>query len=230
LGGGLIGRKSAGNVRGELFSYADCCNFGKFIGIDALMAMRIPSTLLKPAVLLLLGASAVFGSKANAVTTFNWTSLVNGISGTGQFTIDQDQSALVPLTSYLITGLSGTFNGETINQLLGTATLEGNNNLYYYNTFNLFGVDFSGVSFGTSSGNFYNIFFSGGGAGAANNYTFSPTLASNSRIGGSFTSSATLAAVPGPLPILGLPAVLFYSRKLKKRIKASREASGAALI
>ena len=38
------------------------------------------------------------------------------------------------------------------------------------------------------------------------------------------------AAVPAPLPILGLPAVLFYSRKLKKRIKASRELSSASLV
>lgn len=37
-------------------------------------------------------------------------------------------------------------------------------------------------------------------------------------------------AVPGPLPILGIPAVLLYSRNLKKRIKARREASGAALV
>ncbi len=26
-------------------------------------------------------------------------------------------------------------------------------------------------------------------------------------------------SVPAPLPILGLPAVLFYSRKIKKRLK-----------
>ena len=38
------------------------------------------------------------------------------------------------------------------------------------------------------------------------------------------------AAVPAPLPILGLPAVLFYSRKLKKRIKVSRELSSNALV
>jgi hypothetical protein len=41
---------------------------------------------------------------------------------------------------------------------------------------------------------------------------------------------ASVAAVPGPLPILGLPAVLFYSRKLKKRIKARRESSGQEMV
>ena len=39
-----------------------------------------------------------------------------------------------------------------------------------------------------------------------------------------------LQSAPAPLPILGLPAVLFYSRKLKKRIKASRELSSNALV
>jgi hypothetical protein len=43
-------------------------------------------------------------------------------------------------------------------------------------------------------------------------------------------SAPSAAAVPAPLPILGLPAVLFYSRKLKKRIKASRELSSNALV
>ena len=43
-------------------------------------------------------------------------------------------------------------------------------------------------------------------------------------------SAPSAAAVPAPLPILGLPAVLFYSRKLKKRIKASRELSSASLV
>ena len=53
-------RKSAGNVRSELFSYADCSRSGTLLGIDTLLAVRFPSTHLKPAVLLLLGASTVF--------------------------------------------------------------------------------------------------------------------------------------------------------------------------
>ena len=44
------------------------------------------------------------------------------------------------------------------------------------------------------------------------------------------TLNVGTAAAPAPLPILGLPAVFFYSRKLKKRIKASREASSKALV
>ena len=45
----------------------------------------------------------------------------------------------------------------------------------------------------------------------------------------SINTLTSAAPVPAPLPMLGLPAVLFYSRKLKKRIKASRETSSNAL-
>ena len=62
--------------------------------------------------------------------------------------------------------------------------------------------------------------------------TTSSTFSATYTINGTSTSDIITvngttdpAVVPAPLPILGLPAVLFYSRKLKKRIKASREAS-----
>ena len=62
--------------------------------------------------------------------------------------------------------------------------------------------------------------------------TTSSTFSATYTINGTSTSDIITvngttdpAGVPAPLPILGLPAVLFYSRKLKKRIKASREAS-----
>jgi hypothetical protein len=57
--------------------------------------------------------------------------------------------------------------------------------------------------------------------------TFEGTLTNGDTI---TLNVGTAAAVPAPLPILGLPAVLFYSRKLKKRIKASREISSASLV
>jgi hypothetical protein len=41
---------------------------------------------------------------------------------------------------------------------------------------------------------------------------------------------SSVAAVPAPLPILGIPPVLVYCRKLKKRIKARRDSSSPALI
>ena len=46
---------------------------------------------------------------------------------------------------------------------------------------------------------------------------------------GSASTTVSNFDVPGPLPILGIPAVLLYSRNLKKRIKARRETSGASL-
>ena len=46
---------------------------------------------------------------------------------------------------------------------------------------------------------------------------------------GSASTTVSNFNVPGPLPILGIPAVLLYSRNLKKRIKARRETSGASL-
>ena len=47
---------------------------------------------------------------------------------------------------------------------------------------------------------------------------------------GPSATTFTTQAVPGPLPILGIPAVLLYSRNLKKRIKARREASNTSLV
>ena len=50
----------------------NCSGPSKVVGIDAIVEMRISSTLLKPAVCLLVGASAVFGcTAANAVMIVN---------------------------------------------------------------------------------------------------------------------------------------------------------------
>jgi len=56
--------------------------------------------------------------------------------------------------------------------------------------------------------------------------TYVNTLSNNETV----TLNVGIAAVPGPLPILGIPAVLLYSRNLKKRIKARREASNTSLV
>ena len=55
--------------------------------------------------------------------------------------------------------------------------------------------------------------------------TYVNTLSNNDTI----TLNVGTVPVPGPLPILGIPAVLLYSRNLKKRIKARREISSSAL-
>ena len=41
---------------------------------------------------------------------------------------------------------------------------------------------------------------------------------------------AQAVAVPGPAPILGIPVVVAYCRKLKQRIKARRDTSSAASV
>jgi hypothetical protein len=41
---------------------------------------------------------------------------------------------------------------------------------------------------------------------------------------------AEAVAVPGPVPILGIPVVVAYCRKLKQRIKARRDASSVSSV
>jgi len=87
-------------------------------------------------------------------------------------------------------------------------------------------VDPSYASGATFSGSltFNNKTISGLGLTVGNSYS---GLINDS--GDTLTLNAgSVAPVPGPLPILGIPAVLLYTRKLKKRIKASREASSAS--
>ena len=216
------------NVQVNLAVMWICCRSDMIVATYASMSMRLPSTLLKAAACLLLGASFLAGTKASALTTFDWTSLVNGNPGAGQFAIAEDIGNLNPGVGYLITSISGTFNGITIGALSQPGTYLGNNNLYYYNTTNDFAVDGNGVSFNdiNSQAIEYNIYGAGPNT-PADRFGTSDTSVS----GSSFTSSASVAsAVPAPLPILGLPAVFFYSRKLRKRIKVSKEASGASLV
>jgi hypothetical protein len=226
LGGGLTGRKSAGNIRGELFSYADCCNFGKLIGIDALVAVRISSTLLKPAALLLLGASTVFGCSVANALTFNWSwtpiryipSTPTGpVTGTVSGLLDNtaNQIGVVTVTSSPSIPSSGWDNSNWAFQsgsergftVLGGAVTRYN-------------------AFYKSQGNDQFLYFGNGSNFSAQVNDISESIFFD-QIGGGTT---TFTAVPGPLPILGLPAVLLFSRKLKKRIKASREASSKALV
>lgn len=65
----------------------------------------------------------------------------------------------------------------------------------------------------TASGNLASF---GMSAGSSTTFTFS---------NGSDSDTITINAVPGPIPLLGIPAVLVYCRKLKNRIKTSRDVS-----
>ena len=88
----------------------------------------------------------------------------------------------------------------------------------------------SGLSYNT-----VNLYQTGGSYVAVNRVDRGTSNTSNNAIVGNVygpvtSSTVSAAVVPAPLPILGLPAVLFCSRKLKKRIKASRELSSASLV
>ena len=208
--------------------------------VPSLAAVRIPSTLLKPAVCLLLGASTVFGCSVANALTFNWSvdtddPTLTG-SGGGTFTTSAPAGNV-----YTITGATGSWT-DSIN---GTQSITGvsfaDNDFTSYipdNTFSYFGpgdlnVTSRGISLLLANGFAYNLSgFLGDDVYSTINKVVlydTPSTVSQYAVGVNATN-VQLSAVPGPLPILGLPAVLFYSRKLKARIKASRELSSNALV
>ncbi len=196
-----------------------------FANFFALMPIR--SALLKPAACLLLGAAAVFGSNAAQAITMPWAMSLQ-VSGATQTGFGTLEATLLSGTTYQINSISGTWNGATITGLVTSYTeiITLNTISGIVNQFDTQGVQnfkpvSTGYAFNTNGSNVvihmvadpnWNVYqcqgFSGG-----------PTCLAPS-VGG-FTSVATInyASVPAPLPILGLPAVLFYSRKLKKRIQ-----------
>ena len=196
--------------------------------------MRIPSTLLKPAALLLLGASTVFGCSVANALTFKWN-----------FNNTDGNPVNTGTTSGTITGLvEGNNNVDSNNSLLiATLTSSTSGNLSVPQTWSQANGGLQGGFITITSGNIsdYNFNFNNGTAQfrgikdpptSENSFVNEPNTGTDRTASGlrdpiTFTSTE---AVPGPLPILGIPAVLFYTRKLKKRIKARREASSAALV
>ena len=182
--------------------------------------MQISSTLLKPAVCLLLCASAVLGCTAANALTFNWSFINNGgvPSSAGS-------------TTGTITGLNEGTNDFSIAGI--TATVLTSQNLPVPSVFN------SGSAGNISSSG--TIVVTGGvvtsyAVGIERQIDAATKLYAlrlnsgfstydNGRgvadvsTGSSTVTFASVADVPAPIPILGLPAVLFYSRKLKRRIR-----------
>jgi hypothetical protein len=183
--------------------------------------MRKPSTLLKSSACLLLGISAVFGSSAAKAVTFQTYDLIysssNSSSLSGFFTIDVDQAS--PISGGIPSWFTALSLTETVSGAPSSYTLSDYRDIYF--TPNSGTIDYN-VDLVPQ---FYDINFVSSSSSAPS-ATSANTLTGN----GIYTlTSATPQAVPGPLPILGIPAVLLYSRNLKKRIKARREASGASL-
>jgi hypothetical protein len=231
----------------------NCSGPSKVVGIDAIVEMRISSTLLKPAACLLVGASAVFGcTAANAAMIVNaynsGTDTVIDFSGT----IDTSGFTFLRtnLNSSLFRAGGASSNAAFLNNPSLTAPIYiftpasavtdvGISDTIYSATSSI------GDSFGFNLSLNYIFLASDYGSGnpLAGSQTYSQSLGTLGLAAGNSynltagnntitfnVSTSNPAAVPAPLPLLGLPAVLFYTRKLKKRIKASREISSSSLV
>ncbi len=178
--------------------------------------MRFSVAVLKPAAWLLFGAAAIFAPIAAQAVTFNWALTTQGnysgsiVQRTGSGTLG---ATLISGTTYQIQSISGTWNGEAITGLL-TSVIKNGNSLTFDNQFTTSGSNqfrpASGIGYAFSTANYWVNVYRGGAL------VFSIDESSTSS---SSPSTFTAEEVPAPLPILGLPAVLFYSSRLKKRIK-----------
>ena len=192
----------------------------------ASMSMRLPSTILKSAVYLLLGASAVFrGAAANALT-FNW-SFLNELG---------NPNATGGIASGTITGLDEGINDLAIKAGIAatmTSSTSGNG-LTVPLTWSSLGQSTGIITIASGSVAGYDFIFNGNSSrfgGKINNYAYVNEFTVG--IDQAYLTNINFSLstpVPAPLPILGLPAVFFCIHKLRKRIKASREASSASLV
>lgn len=186
--------------------------------------MRIPVLPQKFTGCLLLGASAVLWSTAANALSFNWSwTATSGDDGSGgdltgtvvTGTIDNLSDNFLNTTGMTATFTSGFNVGQTVNYYAGNGIQVTNGSIvesgleavFLSNDYRLQLAD---PATGATAGQAEDFSSLSSGGNPAFVQTFSaPTY-----------SSAAVA--PGPLPILGLPAVLLYSRKLKRRIKAGR--------
>ena len=167
-------------------------------------------------------------AKASALT-FNWTTTsTGGADGSGTF--DIAETSLVDGSLYELTGIAGTFDGNTITGLLPAGSLWfGSNNKFQYSAsstdwlLNNGGIVFSVSGPGSYTG--VELWSTAGGSsssiyGTADAVDYHPAGSSAYTI---TAATATLAAVPAPLPLLGLGAATAFSRKLKQRIALRRK-------
>ena len=186
--------------------------------------MRIPAFLLKPAACLLLGAAAVFGSTAAQAITMPWavSYQISGGTQTGFGTLD---ATLVSGTTYQINSISGTFNGEAVT-LVSSIRYQPNQSFFPDNLFDTQGVNnmapvsANGWAFSTNNNRIIHNYLVNNNTTLINAQCSGGNCFNQASFGSPFTQiSQNYATVPAPLPILGLPAVLFYSRRLTKRIQ-----------
>ena len=192
------------------------------------LTMKLPFSVLRPAAYLLLGASTIFGcSTANALS-YNWSFINNGNPTSGGTT-----SGTI---TGLIEGINDISGGPGYNPNIVITVVDSVNtpdgNIFRSNDSFLRNGDItvasglvSGYNFTIYNASSYLVFRDYQVAQVADNdgisFGYDTDFASN---------PVNFSAVPGPLPILGIPPVLLFSRRLKARIKARKEASIPALV
>jgi hypothetical protein len=113
---------------------------------------------------------------------WNWTYSGTNNSGSGTFTTDSDTSTANSFTGYLITGMSGTFDGSTVD-LLTPGSFGSTDNLLAVSVpqFSDFGINFSNTDGDFelwSSGSSYDV-FNGFTSSLESGATFSATEAAS---------------------------------------------------
>ncbi|MEI6029892.1 MAG: hypothetical protein WCQ20_01855 [Synechococcaceae cyanobacterium ELA739] len=183
---------------------------------------------------MLLGPWALFGCTAANALILNWSvSNQNGVVGSGRiFASDTPTSAP---DIYTATNITGTWTGGIITGLNGAGTFDsglGDNTFKYNSSSSEFLLSGSGLNFAVSGLTFNAVNMYGavlGYSGAVRADYNGLTNPSDGSASSSFvnltSSSARDVSVPAPIPILGLPAAFLSTRKLRKRIKASKETS-----
>ena len=166
-------------------------------------------------------------AKASALT-FNWsTTSTGGADGSGTF--DIAETSLVDGDLYELTGIAGTFDGNTITGLYPPGYLwSGANNKFQYSASSTdWLLNLGGINFSVSGSGGYTGVELWSTAGTGDDSIYGTVDAVDKYPGGSFytitSATASLAPVPAPLPLLGLGAATAFSRKLKQRIALRRK-------
>ncbi len=175
-------------------------------------AMKTPALLSATAIAT---SGLVFGTIQSAsALTWNWNYSGTGITASGTFTTNDTPD---DLGFYLITGITGTRNGETITGLLPAGTpIPGNEPFHIDNLISLNPQQLTGDGFGysTSGGNYVSPFFASflTPPGYLEVFSASPFIPGFENFGPEdselpISFSATIANVPEPSSTLGLLAL-----------------------
>jgi len=188
----------------------------------------------KPFFCLIFGGLILSCCASASALTFNWTT--TGLRANGSGTFEIAETSVSHGSLYQLTSISGTFDGNAITGLLPPGALWwATNNAFEYDAVNgSWLLNNSGVNFSVSGSSTYDgVDLWSNASNRASSYQ---SIDSVDYYSGAMTSSpsyldqnlnlagtATLSAVPAPLPLLGLGAATAFSRKLKQRIALRRK-------